>query len=320
MKISIIGTGAYGLALANCLEENKDCTITMWSKFDAEINQLKETHTFKNIKLPTSIQYTTDMQKCLQNTNLIVIAIPVAFITQTIKQLKKYYQNEPILIASKGIEQDTNLFPIDIIKKHTKAKDIGIISGATFATDMLKKEPMGLTLATKSNKLKKLVSASLKNQFLKLQFTKDIIGVELCGSIKNIMAIASGIIEGLEYGESTKHLFITEAIYEIENLITLLGGNPKTILTYAGIDDISMTCSTPNSRNYTLGTLIGKNRSKQEIEKYQQETTIEGLYTAKSFYDLIQKKKINCPFIETIYHILYLNTSPQKIVELLKSN
>lgn len=317
MKISIIGTGAYGLALATMFHQNKN-NITMWSKFEEEINNLKKTNKFKNYKLPSSIKYTTNMQECINNCDLIVIAIPVAFITDTVNELKKYYQNQSILIASKGIEQNSNLFTIDIVKSKIKIKDIGIISGGTFATDMLKKEPMGLTLATKSNNLKELVIKSLENEYLKIQFTKDIIGVELCGSIKNIMAIASGIIEGLEYGESTKYLFITKAIYEIQTLIHLFKGNKNTILTYAGIDDITMTCSSSNSRNYTLGKLIGKNSSKEIIDKYKKETTIEGLYTTKSIYDLLKKEQINSPLINLIYNILYKNTHPTKLIEYLK--
>lgn len=318
MKIAIIGTGAYGLALATMFNENKN-DITMWSKFEEEVLNLQNTNTFKDYKLPTTIKYTTDMQECIKDSNLIVIAIPVAFITETVMELKKYYKNESILVASKGIEQNSNLFAIDIIRKNIKVKNIGVISGGTFATDMLKKEPMGLTLATKSNKLKALVLQTLKNQYLDIQTTKDIIGVELCGSVKNVMAIASGIIDGLGYGESSKHLFITKAIYEIEKLISIFGGNKNTILTYAGIDDISMTCSTSNSRNYTLGKMIGSNESNEKIEKYKKETTIEGLYTTKSIYDVLKKEKINSNLILTIYKIVYEDMRAENIIECLKN-
>ena len=316
MKIAIIGTGAYGLALGSMFSlKNND--IIMWSKFENEVNDLKTNKKFKGIDLPKNIKYTTDMELCIKKSDLIVIAIPVAFIKNTIEELKKYYHNTPILIASKGIEQNTNLFAIDIIKNNMNVKEIGVIAGGTFATDMLKREPMGLTLATSSNNLKNIVLNTLENKYLKIQVTKDIIGVEICSSVKNIMAIASGIIDGLNYGESTKYLFITEAIYEIRNLINLFGGNKKTILTYAGIDDICMTCSTANSRNYTLGVLIGNNNSEEDINNYKKETTIEGLYTTKSFYDLITVKNINCSLINIIYKILYENEKPTKIIEYL---
>jgi glycerol-3-phosphate dehydrogenase (NAD(P)+) len=318
-NIAIIGTGAFGLALATMFNENKN-NITMWSKFENEINNLKNTNTFQNYKLPNNINYTTNIEQCIKNSDLIVIAIPVAFIKDTIKELKKYYQNTPILIVSKGIEQNSNLFAIDIVKNEIKTKDIGVISGATFAIDMIKKQPMGLTLATKSNKLQKLVMNTLKNKYLNIQYTKDIIGVELCGSIKNVIAIASGIIDGLGYGESTKYLLITKAIYQIQNFIILFKGNKNTILTYAGIDDIFMTCSSNQSRNYTLGSLIGSNTNKDKIEQYKKETTIEGLYTTKSIYDLFKSKNIDNELITIIYSILYENTDPNKLIQYLENN
>ena len=280
MKITIIGTGAYGLALGSMFSLNNN-DIIMWSKFENEVNDLKTNRKFKGIDLPKNIKYTTDMELCIKKSDLIVIAIPVAFIKSTIEELKKYYHNTPILIASKGIEQNTNLFAIDIIKNNMNVKEIGVIAGGTFATDMLKREPMGLTLATSSNNLKNIVLNTLENKYLKIQTAKDILGVEICSSVKNIMAIAS--------------------------------------LTYAGIDDICMTCSTANSRNYTLGVLIGNNNSEEDINNYKKETTIEGLYTTKSFYDLITVKNINCPLISIIYKILYENEKPTKIIEYLLS-
>ena len=136
MKIAIIGTGAYGLALGSMFSlKNND--IIMWSKFENEVNDLKTNRKFKGIDLPKNIKYTTDMELCIKKSDLIVIAIPVAFIKSTIEELKKYYHNTPILIASKGIEQNTNLFAIDIIRNNMNVKEIGVIAGGTFATDML---------------------------------------------------------------------------------------------------------------------------------------------------------------------------------------
>ena len=316
MKIAIIGTGAYGLALGSMFSLNNN-DIIMWSKFENEVNDLKTNRNFKGIDLPKNIKYTTDMELCIKKSDLIVIAIPVAFIKSTIEGLKKYYHNTPILIASKGIEQNTNLFAIDIIKNNMNVKEIGVIAGGTFATDMLKREPMGLTLATSSNNLKNIVLNTLENKYLKIQTTKDILGVEICSSVKNIMAIASGIIDGLNYGQSTKYLFITEAIYEIRNLINLFGGNKKTIFTYAGIDDICMTCSTANSRNYTLGKIIGEGKSKEEINKYIESTTIEGLYTLKSIKKLLRNKKIKMPIIDLIYDIIINDKEPSELKRFL---
>ena len=319
MKISIIGSGAFGLALATMFNKNENNNIYIWSKFQEEIDNLKNENKFMNVDLSKKYNYTTNMEECLNNSNLIIIAIPVAFINDTTKLIKEYYNNIPILVASKGIEQKTNLFAIDIVKNIINTNDIGVISGGTFAIDMLQNKPMGLTLATTSNILKETINKTLKNENLDIQYTKDIIGTELCGSYKNIIAIASGIITGLEYGDSSKFYIITKAIYELENIIVSLHGDKETILSYAGIDDIYMTCSSTNSRNFTLGTLIGK-RKQKEIEDYKQKNTIEGLYTTKSIYELLDDKKINSKFINIMYEILYNNKDVTLLIDYLKRN
>ena len=319
MKISIIGSGAFGLALATMFNKNENNNIYIWSKFQEEIDNLKNENKFMNVDLSKKNNYTTNMEECLNNSNLIIIAIPVAFINDTTKLIKEYYNNIPILVASKGIEQKTNLFAIDIVKNIINTNDIGVISGGTFAIDMLQNKPMGLTLATTSNILKETINKTLKNENLDIQYTKDIIGTELCGSYKNIIAIASGIITGLEYGDSSKFYIITKAIYELENIIVSLHGDKETILSYAGIDDIYMTCSSTHSRNFTLGTLIGK-RKQKEIEDYKQKNTIEGLYTTKSIYELLDDKKINSKFINIMYEILYNNKDVTLLIDYLKRN
>ena len=272
MKISIIGTGAFGLAISKMFHKNNN-KIYLWSKFEKEINKLKKENKFMEVDLPKDYNYTTNIQECIKDSNLIVIAIPVEFIDETIKILKEHYQNTPILVASKGIEQNTNLFAIDIIKKHINTNNIGVISGGTFAIDMLKEKPMGLTLATTSNEIKNIINNTLKNELLDIQYSEDIIGTELCGSYKNIIAIASGIINGINYGDSSKYYLITKAIYELKNIIESLNGNKNTLLTYAGIDDTYMTCSSNNSRNFTLGNLIGQ-KNIEKIKEFKKNNTI----------------------------------------------
>ena len=146
-----------------------------------------------------------------------------------------------------------------------------------------------------------------------LEVTKDIIGVEMYGAIKNIIAIAAGIIDGMNYPESTKCMFITKALNDVMNLIYDLGGNKKTILTYAGLGDLLLTCTSVKSRNYSLGKMYGEKRSKKEIDNYIKNTTIEGLYTLTSIHDMIKEKGKKVPIIDLIYDIIY----DDKDVELL---
>lgn len=309
MKITILGCGVYGMALATSFLKNK-VTITMWNKFEKEIEKLKENY--------NSIQFTTNLEKAIKNTDLIVIAIPIAFLEETIKELKKYYKKEDILIASKGIDTKTTLFAYEIIENHLNNASIGVISGGTFAVDMMNQKVMGLTLGTKSKSIQNKVKQSLESSFLKIQYTDDIIGTSVCGAIKNVMAIGFGMLDGAEYPESSRFLFLTEAIYEIQNLIEKLNGNLNSIMKYAGIDDIMMTCTSSKSRNYTLGKMIGEQKTKEEIEQYKQTTTIEGLGTSKAIYELSKKKNITLPISQIIYEILYKEKTLNHLITYLE--
>ena len=309
MNITILGCGAYGLALSQMFKEN-NCHITMWSKIKEEVTTLKD-------KYP-DLLFTNNLKEAISNTELLVIAIPIEYLESTMIELKPFYHKQDILIASKGISQHNSLFATEIINKYITPSNIGVISGGTFAIDMMNKKVMGLTLATKSNIITAKVMKSLKCKYLDIEESDDLIGVQICGSIKNIMAIGCGILNGLDYPESTNCLFLTKAIYEIRDLIIALDGNKDTIMSYAGLDDIIMTCSSVKSRNYTLGKMLGSNTNKEEIDNYINTTTIEGLYTTKSIYNLIKEKNINSPIINLMYDILYNNKNIDIIIHYLE--
>lgn len=309
MNTTILGCGAYGLAIATTLLEN-NINITIWNKFQHEIDNIKNNY--------PNITFTTNLKTSITNTDLIIIAIPVNFIEQTITELKKYYTHQDILITSKGIDTKNNKFAYSIVKDILNINNIGVISGGSFAIDMQNKKPLGLTLATTTPSIENKVKQCLKTNYINIQYTKDILGVSICGSIKNVMAIAFGILDGANYPESTKFLFLTKAIYEIEYLIKELNGTKSTIMSYAGLDDIIMTCTSQKSRNYTLGNLIGKNENITKINDYKNTTTIEGLGTSKSIYNLAKQNNINLPISNTIYNILYNNQDYNTLINCLK--
>ena len=310
MNITILGCGVYGTAIGTTLLENKN-NINMWNKFEREIDNLKD-------KYPT-INFTTNMKMAIENSDLIIIAIPVNFIESTIEELKDCYKGQDILIASKGIDTNKNKFAYEIVKDILNIDNIGVISGGSFAIDMQNKKVLGLTLSTTTPSITNKVKKCFENNYIKIQYTNDYIGVSVCGSIKNVMAIGFGILDGASYPESSRFLFLTEAIYEIKNLIKELNGNESTIMSYAGIDDIMMTCTSTKSRNYTLGRLLGENKSKEEIDEYKNTTTIEGLGTALSIYNLTKEKNINLPLTNIIYNILYNNENFNTLINYLEN-
>lgn len=322
MNITILGTGAYGLALSSMFLEN-NCNVKMWTNSEEEKNRLEKDRCNK-IALPDyiisdKILITTNLENAVSNANVIVIAIPVKFVTNVVKELKKYYQKKQhICIASKGIEQGSCLFISSIIKKNINTNKICVISGGTFAVDIIKKIPSGLSLASKNKSTINIMKKKLQNEYLKLVPTADIFGVEMYGAIKNVIAIASGIIDGMGFPETTKYMFITKALNDIVNLIYKMGGNKKTILTYAGIGDLLLTCNSIKSRNYSFGKMIGEKISKEVIDEYRNNTTIEGLYALKSIYDLIHRKKIKMPIVDIIYDIVYNNKNINLLLDYLK--
>ena len=320
MNITILGAGAYGLALATMVNENNH-NITIWTKIDSELKELKEKHTNSRVLpdfiLPNNFKYTNDLQKAVKDTDLIIIAVPAGFVDNVSKELNKYYNNQPICIASKGIEQDTCLFVDDVVKKYIKTDKIAVISGPSFAVDIIKKVPIGLSLATKNEDAKKVVIKALQNKYLKLRVTDDVVGIEICGSVKNIIAIAAGMIDGMGLPESTQAMFITEALHDMKEIIKSLDGDKNTILSFAGFGDLLLTATSIKSRNFRFGKMIGEKTPSEIIEQYKSTTTIEGLYTLKSIYKLLDNKKVNIPIINLIYDIIFNDKDPEEIKDFL---
>ena len=319
MKIAILGTGAYGMALANIFNDNK-CSVMMWTNSKEEMNLLlKERKSNKiDYDIPSDIIISTDMKDVVEEASIIVMAVPAKFIGSVSAQLKEYYKSKQVIcIASKGIEQETCLFLYDVVRNNIKTNEIAVISGGTFAVDMVKRVPVGLSIATKSNYSRDLIMKCMQNDYVKVRPTKDVIGTEICGSIKNVIAIASGMLDGMGYPESTSCMFVTESLHDIKELIKALGGDPKTILSFAGFGDLLLTCTSVKSRNYTLGRIIGENRPREEIDNYINSTTIEGLYTLQSIKRLLRNKKIKMPIINLIYDIIVDKKEPEVLVKFL---
>lgn len=306
MKISILGTGAFGMALASIFYDNK-CSIKMWTNSEEERDMLLKNRKSDKIDfvIPSDIVISTDMEEVMAGSDIIVLAVPAKFTDSTSKEVSKYFKSKQVIcIASKGIEQNSCRFLYDIVRSNVGSSNIGVISGGTFAVDIVNKVPVGFSLATRSNFTKEVIMKAMANYYVKLRHTRDVIGTEICGSIKNVIAIASGMLDGMGYPISTSSMFITESLHDIKALIKALGGDKNTILSFAGFGDILLTCTSPKSRNYTLGKLIGEGKSKEEIDSYINSTTIEGLYTLYSIKRLLRNKKIKMPIINLIYDII----------------
>ena len=319
MKVSILGSGAYGLALSSILYSNHIDT-KMWTFSEDEANCLNNNRCSDKLKdyiIPSELNISTNMKEVVKDTDLIVISVPAFAFENVVIELKNYIsKKQVVLIATKGIQQDTCLFLSDVFNKYLKNK-YAVISGPTFAIDIIKQVPIGFSLATKSRKTERIIRKCFENSTTKFRKTRDVIGIEICGSIKNVMAIASGMLEGMVVTDSTRALFLTESMNDIKELIDALGGNKKSILSFAGFGDILMTCTSKNSRNFSFGYIIGSGASQEEIDSYLKNTTVEGMYTLKSIHKLVRSKKVKMPIINLIYDIVNGKKPKEEILKFL---
>jgi len=317
MKISILGAGSFGLALALAFNRNNN-EVTVWTKVEQEKEELittrKNQKALPNVIIPEKIKITTDLND-IKNSNLIVIAIPIPFFRSVLIDIKNYVNDNTIfIIASKGIENKTNMFASEILKSIIPTNNITILSGATFAIDLANNSHSGLTIASINFEDICILKNTLKSNTINFKTSNDIIGTQICGSLKNIMAIISGLLEGMNSTETTKALFLTKALEEIKNIISNFDGNIETAYSYCGIGDLILTCTSEKSRNYTLGIKIATN---DNYKKYIEDTTVEGYYTLISINSILKEKNIHSPLIECIYDIIFNNKDKKELLNIL---
>ena len=321
MKIAVIGTGAYSLAMTIMLSKNEKNNIILWSESENKVKEFNDTGSLKSIldvDLPSKISISTSYEEVIKDAEVIFVMVAAGFLDSVNKEIKNYYQsNMHIVIASKGIEQDTCLFPHEIISKYIKTDNLAVISGPSFAIDLAHEEPVGLAIASKNPATLKIIQQVLSTSTLKLRETDDLLGIEICGSVKNVIAIAAGIISGLGYSESSQVFLINEALHDMKYLIDDLGGNPRTIMSFAGVGDLLLTCTSKKSRNFSFGYVIGSTKSKEKIEEYLSSNTVEGYYTLLSIQKLVTERNVNIPIVNLIYDIVINNDDPKLLIDLL---
>lgn len=302
MKIAIIGYGVYGKATAKLLKTSSNEVFVRTD--DENYNIMKEEN---GIKIST---YYVDV---LKDAKLVYVLIPAVYTKDALKSIKNYIDEDMIIIlGSKGI-LDNSMLIEDALKSEMPKVKYACISGPTFARDIEALEPIGFTLATKNKEDFEIIKSVYRN--VKLEYTSDTTGVELCGVLKNAYAIGSGIIDGFKYGDSTRALYITSVISEMKIILNGLGGQENTVYTLAGLGDTLMTCTSNTSRNYTFGNLFST--APEKVRGYLDNTTVEGYGNIQVLHELLHKKSIVAPILNTIYDIVMNDSSPDNLVKLL---
>lgn len=314
MKIAIIGTGVYSTALTYHLQKVKENNICLWTENLklAQKFQKKQKFDFlsKDIVFNDNVRLSTSLEETLKEADILFILVGSKYYENTIENIKPFYDKKiPIFVGTKGMNLEKCAFFSDITRKQLKCHSYSYFAGPTFAKDLTTEDNFAFTVAG-SNKLGYVKFKTLWPSNIKFEFTSDLYGLEIMSVLKNIYAIGSGIIRGLDCSESTYYTFITDIIKEIKSIIKKCNGYEETMLSYGGIGDFLLTSHSKKSRNYTLGKMIGTKNEIKEIEEYKNNTTIEGLESLSNIENFIKKMKLTNSILEKIYFIVIQGQSP----------
>lgn len=305
-NITIIGSGSFGCALAHVFSKNNKVKIWSFTKEETDsINIKHECMQLPDIKLNNDIVCYQDYEKAIKDSEVIVLVTPSNVIRSTCKDIKKYITDQKVIIASKGMENDKILS--DVVKEELNIESI-ILMGPSFAKEVGTDKPTFVELSNKE-----LIKDLETNNF-KIKYNEDYIGLQICGALKNVITLASGIVEGLNYGVNGLSYIFTEGIKEIKEIGLKLGAKEETFYGLAGIGDLYGTSLSSQSRNKRAGILIGKGNNLDKVYK-EVGSTIEGLDTIKDVKYIIDKYDIKCKLMNQLYEIIYNNKNEESIFE-----
>lgn len=316
-KICIIGGGSWGIALAVLLSKNGH-EITVWSALESEIQMLRENHEHKmlpGVRLPESAVFTTDDREAVEGKDMLVMAVASAYTRQTAKRLSgNVASGQKILNVAKGIEEHTMMTLSEIIEQEIPQADVAVMSGPSHAEEVGRGIPTTIVVGAKTRATAEFIQNLFVNEVFRVYISPDILGMELGGALKNVVALAAGIADGLGYGDNTKAALITRGITEIARLGTAMGGKFETFCGLTGIGDLIVTCASMHSRNRRAGILIGQGKTCEEAMA-EVKMVVEGVYSAKAAMELAKKYDVQLPIIEQVNQILFEGKSAEQAVK-----
>jgi glycerol-3-phosphate dehydrogenase (NAD(P)+) len=325
MKIGVIGAGAWGTALANLLAE-KGFEVDLWvfeTEVCADILETRENKVFlPGIHLSQNLKPSNDLDKVATDKDMLLLVVPSHVFRSVAMQLVHHpAENTLVVTASKGIENKTHLTMSGVLQQLLPPRlhnQIAVLSGPSFAKEVAQKIATAVTVATHTPEVARQAQTVFATQYFRVYTSYDVIGAELGGAIKNVMAIAAGISDGFGLGYNTRAALITRGITEIQRLGIRLGANPKTFMGLAGIGDLVLTCTGKLSRNWTVGYKLGQGMKLETILS-ETRTVAEGVRTTKSVYNLSRKTGVEMPIAEQVYRMLYEDLDPKEALRILMS-
>lgn len=307
MNITIVGAGSWGIALAALLNYNKH-SVKMWSKNKQEVEQINNNHCIDKylpgFSIPESIVVYNDLEEALKDAEMIVMAVPSIAVRECAKKVNEYKKDCIVVDVAKGIEESTLMRLSEVIKEEIPLAKVVTLSGPSHAEEVVKRNPTAVTVASDDHEVRQLVAETFRNEFFRVYPNEDIIGVEIGGALKNIIAVCTGISDGLGLGDNAKAGLITRGLAEITRLGVKMGAKEETLFGLAGLGDLVVTCGSKHSRNYRAGLLIGQGNDLQTtLDKVCM--VVEGVNTTKAGKKLGEKYNVELPIIEKANEILF---------------
>lgn len=311
-RVCFLGAGSWGTALA-ILCANNGHQVTIWSKVKAEIDMLRENREHKDrlpgVKLPDSIVIEDDLEKACTGQDIIVFSVASPFVRSTAKEAKPFIKDKQIIVnVGKGIEEDTLMTLCEIIEDELPMADVAVLSGPSHAEEVSKGVPTTVVVGAKSQKTAMFIQDVFMSDNFRVYTSPDMISIELGGALKNVIALAAGILDGMGMGDNTKAALMTRGIAEISRLGIELGGKMETFCGLSGIGDLIVTCTSTHSRNHNCGYLLGQGKSLAEA-KEEIKQVVEGVNCAKAAMALANKYHVTMPIVEQINAVLFENKS-----------
>ena len=313
-KISVAGAGSWGTALAILLHDNGH-EVILWSALKDEVSMLSEKREHESklpgVKIPEEIAITDDLETTLKDRDLIVLAVPSPFTRSTARSMKNLVRKGQIIVnVAKGIEENTLMTLSEIIEEEIPQANVAVLSGPSHAEEVGRKMPTTCVAGARTKETAEYIQGLFMSPVFRVYTSPDILGIELGGALKNVIALAAGTADGLGCGDNTKAALNTRGIAEIKRLGVAMGAHAETLTGLSGIGDLIVTCASVHSRNRKAGYLIGKGYTMQEAMD-EVKMVVEGVYSAKAALALSRKYHVEMPIVEEVNQVLFEGKSPK---------
>ena len=306
-RIGVIGSGTWGTAIAILLSHNGH-EVTLWSAIPSEIEELEKTRRHPNLpeaEIPKEIRMTADLKEAMEDKDLLVMAVPSVFVRETAKKMKPFCKDsQRIVDVAKGIEEKTLDTMSMILKEELPMAEVAVLSGPRHAEEVSRDLPTTCVAGSHKKAVAEYIQSVFMSPVFRVYTSPDVLGIETGAALKNVVALAAGIADGLGYGDNTKAALITRGMAEIARLGVAMGGKYQTYAGLSGIGDLIVTCASMHSRNRRAGILIGKGYSMEEAMK-EVHMVVEGVYSAKAALTLSKKYGVPMPIVEQVNEVLF---------------